>query len=472
MSNVLDTIIADKKQEIEALKVSRPIDPNSLLPSTRQFKRALADGPSSFLLECKQASPSKGTIRSPFDLDEIMEAYSQYASCVSVLTDKKYFQGDFSYLQHIASTYSLPCLNKDFFISPYQVHLARSLGADAVLLMLSVLDDEQFRNLYELAQSYHMDVLTEVSNEQEVDRALQLGVDIVGINNRDLRDLSTDLATTPRLVARLKAGGFKGVILSESGIYTHADVQQLAPLVDGFLVGSSLMAEPDLKLACARLIYGETKICGVTKACDIDQLSRSPVTYLGLIFAPNSPRYLSLADATDIVTEYPARYVGVFTQTTTAEISDHAKHLRLHAVQLHYAASKQEHAELRATLPSGCEIWQVISLDVSTDLAREQLATQLSSLVGHVDRVLFDSQSGQHTGGTGQTFNWTQLPTLTSWVQQGLRFGLAGGLEPNNIRAARRTQFELLDINSGIESSPGVKDATLVNALFAELRTY
>ena len=152
----------------------------------------------------KKASPSKGLIRENFDLDEIIQAYSPYAACISVLTDEKYFQGKFEYLEYVRSRVTQPVINKDFFIDPYQIYLARYHNADAVLLMLSVLDDTQYTELAALAEQYQLDVLTEVSNEPEVLRACALKAKIIGINNRNLRDLSTDLATTERLVPLVK----------------------------------------------------------------------------------------------------------------------------------------------------------------------------------------------------------------------------------------------------------------------------
>eukprot|EP00487_Bulimina_marginata_P009276 TRINITY_DN3647_c0_g1_i1.p1 TRINITY_DN3647_c0_g1~~TRINITY_DN3647_c0_g1_i1.p1 ORF type:complete len:179 (+),score=66.40 TRINITY_DN3647_c0_g1_i1:74-610(+) len=158
---------------------------------------------------------------------------------MSVLTDTKYFQGSFDYLEFVRSQVDQPLICKDFFIDEYQVYMARIYGGDAILLMLSVLNDEEYTALHKVADSLNMAVLTEVSNE-EVHRALDLNAKIIGINNRDLRDLSTDLATTEKLRKLIPEDR---VVISESGIYTHQDVKRLASPCDGFLIGSSLMAE-------------------------------------------------------------------------------------------------------------------------------------------------------------------------------------------------------------------------------------
>ncbi|MEP2603373.1 MAG: bifunctional indole-3-glycerol-phosphate synthase TrpC/phosphoribosylanthranilate isomerase TrpF, partial [Paraglaciecola sp.] len=315
MANVLEKIVLDKQQEITQRKLDLPLETfiDDLTPSDRSFYDALAQPNAGFVLECKKASPSKGLIRENFNLDEIIQAYSPYAACISVLTDEKYFQGKFEYLEYVRANVTQPVINKDFFIEPYQIYLARYHNADAVLLMLSVLSNEDYTTLSTLAERYQLDVLTEVSNEEEVLRACQLKAKIIGINNRDLRDLSTDLATTERLVPLIKEhASHDHVIISESGIYTHQDVLRLAPIADGFLVGSSLMAEDDVKLATKQLIYGTVKVCGTTSLSGAKMVKDSPASYAGLIFAEKSKRYVTLEQARQITYAVPFNYVGVF----------------------------------------------------------------------------------------------------------------------------------------------------------------
>ncbi len=170
MSNVLKKIVLDKQQEIAQRKIELPLANfiDSLTPSDRSFFDALAQPNASFILECKKASPSKGIIRENFNLDDVIQAYSPHAACISVLTDEKYFQGKFEYLEYIRSRVTQPVINKDFFVEPYQIYLARHHNADAVLFMLSVLDDEQYTELANIADRYQLVVFTEVSNEDEV----------------------------------------------------------------------------------------------------------------------------------------------------------------------------------------------------------------------------------------------------------------------------------------------------------------
>jgi indole-3-glycerol phosphate synthase/phosphoribosylanthranilate isomerase len=461
MANVLEKIVLDKQAEIAQRKIDLPLEQfvAGLTPSERNFYAALAQPNAGFILECKKASPSKGLIRAQFNLDEIIAAYAPYAACISVLTDEKYFQGKFEYLQYVRAKVTQPVINKDFFIDAYQVHLARYYGADAILLMLSVLDDKTYAELASLAEHYKLDVLTEVSNAEEVLRAVDLKAKIIGINNRDLRDLSTDLATTEKLVPLIKQHATHDyVIISESGIYSHQDVKRLAPLVDGFLVGSALMAQPDVALATKQLIYGRVKICGTTSVEIAQLIKDSPASYAGLIFAEQSKRHVSLAKAKQIIEAVPFNYVGVFVNAPTQQVADYANSLGLSAVQLHGQEDQAYINSLKPMLPATCRLWLAKGVTDSLPEMDEQ----------YVDGFLLDCQVGKQSGGTGQSFNWQLLNQLKDKSQ----IMLAGGLNPQNIKDAAAYAVAMLDLNSGIESSPGIKDPQKITQTFGVLREY
>lgn len=460
MANVLEKIVADKHQEIAKRKLDFPLDSfkDGLKPSDRSFYDALAQPNAGYILECKKASPSKGLIRSHFDLDEIIAAYSPYASCISVLTDEKYFQGKFEYLEYVRQRVSQPVINKDFFVDSYQVYLARYYHADAILLMLSVLDDQQYKVLAKLAAKLSLDVLTEVSNELEVHRALALKAKIIGINNRDLRDLSTDLATTERLVPLIKKTEHECLVISESGIYTHQDVRRLAPLVNGFLVGSALMSQTDVSLATKQLVYGTVKICGITRQQDALNVSACGATYAGLIFAEKSKRYISLEQAKQLVQSVAFNYVGVFVNETPDTISKYAKILDLAAVQLHGQESQEDINQLVDLLPENCQIWKAVGVQQQIPPLNED----------RVDNFLLDCQVGEQTGGTGQTFDWQ----LVDAIADKSNIILAGGINPSNVKQAAQCNVAVLDLNSGVESAPGIKDQNKLNQAFAALRQY
>ncbi|QSX28805.1 bifunctional indole-3-glycerol-phosphate synthase TrpC/phosphoribosylanthranilate isomerase TrpF [Shewanella cyperi] len=462
MSNVLTRIIDSKQAHIASLKARFP--EASLQPkvSDRSLKDALSGESAGFILECKKASPSKGLIRADFDPVAIAKVYDRYAAAVSVLTDEQYFQGDMDYIPKVRAAISQPVLCKDFFISTYQVRLAAHQGADAILLMLSVLDDTQYRELAAEAAKYRLDTLTEVSNDEELARAIALGAPIIGINNRNLRDLSTDLATTEALAPRIPEGT---LIISESGIYTQAQVRRLAPLVDGFLVGSSLMAEQDLDLACRRLIFGTNKVCGLGREADLEAVAKAGGVYGGLIFAAKSPRAVGLARARELCAanakaQQRLAMVGVFVDTAPAEIAAIAAELKLAAVQLHGNESEADINTLRDLLPAGTEIWKAVAV------TNEPPGAIPSSIPGNADRLLYDSQSAGQFGGTGISFDW-QLD-----LQGRSEAMLAGGLTPANAADAASAGFRGLDFNSGLESAPGVKDPALIAAAFAALRRY
>jgi indole-3-glycerol phosphate synthase/phosphoribosylanthranilate isomerase len=461
MANVLEKIVLDKKLEIAQRKIDLPLASfiDGLTPSDRSFYDALAQPNAGFVLECKKASPSKGLIREHFDLDEIIQAYSPYAACISVLTDEKYFQGKFEYLEYVRERVTQPVINKDFFVESYQIHLARYHNADAVLLMLSVLDDTQYTELANLAAQYQLDVLTEVSNEQEVLRACELKAKIIGINNRNLRDLSTDLATTEQLVPLIKQHAkHQHVIISESGIYTHQDVRRLAPIADGFLVGSSLMGEKDIEQAAKQLIYGKVKICGTTSLSGAKLVKDSPASFAGLIFAEKSKRFVTLEQAKQISYAVPFQYVGVFVDASIEQVVNYAKELGLVAVQLHGKENQTYIDMLRKQLPTQCQIW----------LAKGVKDTLPSLDESAVDYFLLDCQIGEQSGGTGQTFSWQLLDEITDKSN----IVLAGGINPNNVKQAANIQVAMLDLNSGVESAPGIKQQDKINQAFSALREY
>jgi len=469
--NVLEKIVDDKKIEIAQRKIDFPLSDfiDTLAPCEKDFFAALAAPNASFILECKKASPSKGLIRENFDLDEIIAAYAPHASCFSVLTDEKYFQGKFEYLDYITSRVTQPVINKDFFVDEYQIYLARYHNADAVLLMLSVLNDEEFKTLSALTHKLGMNVLTEVSNEEEVHRALALDANIIGINNRNLRDLSTDLATTERLVPLITKNGFDGVILSESGIYQHAEVQRLSPLVDGFLVGSALMAEANLVNAVEKLIFGEVKTCGINSVENARKVMATPASYIGLIFATKSPRYVSLERALEVANLGDSKKrVGVFLDNPIEMVADYARKLTLSAVQLHGNESLEYMQTLRTMLPESCEIWAVESILQNQSDLTDFISGTLPAKLDIADKVLLDCKVGDQVGGTGAVFDWRLLED----VPHKHRLILAGGLTPDNIKAAKQTNVAILDVNSGVEDSPAEKSESKLNSLFSQLREY
>ena len=247
---VLDSIVQARRERIDELRARfGHLRAEDLERSQRSFAAALrtrsGQGRSpqpALIMECKAASPSRGTIRSDYDPASLAAQYAPYAAAVSVLTEPDRFNGSFDDLAAVREVVDVPVLCKDFIVDEVQVLAARRLGADAVLLMLSVVPDDVYRELAELAHSLGMEVLTEVSTPQEMHRASALGAEVIGINNRDLRTLETDLARTEEMAPLAPAGV---VLVGESGVGAAEDVRRLSGLVDALLVGSSLSGAPD-----------------------------------------------------------------------------------------------------------------------------------------------------------------------------------------------------------------------------------
>ncbi|ELR67455.1 Indole-3-glycerol phosphate synthase [Photobacterium marinum] len=456
METVLAKIVADKRIWVEARKQQQPLAEfrDALTPSDRSFYQALSGEQTAFILECKKASPSKGLIRANFNLDHIASVYNGHASAISVLTDEKYFQGNFEFIPQVRNQVSQPVLCKDFMIDTYQVYLARHYGADAILLMLSVLNDAQYRELATVAEQLGLGILTEVSNEEELERAITLKAKVVGINNRNLRDLSIDLSRTKQLAPRLPVDT---IVISESGIYNNQQVRELSAYANGFLIGSSLMAEENLELAVRRVLLGDNKVCGLTHADDASAAYQSGAVYGGLIFVPSSPRNVDIEQARMVMSGAPLKYVGVFRNDSPETVAEIAKALSLSAVQLHGDESPEYIEALKKQLPAGCQIWKAHGIeDAIPDFARWA-----------ADRHLLDSRNGQHFGGTGKTFNWQLLEEADKE-----NILLAGGLTPENASEAATIGCRGLDLNSGVESKPGKKDKNKLDAAFAAIRKY
>ena len=439
MVDVLARIVARKRSEVAA-RLSGPV---AAEPTTRSLRAALARPGARFIMEVKRASPSGH--RSAVSVEAAVAAYAPVADAISVLTDGADFGGSLDDLAFVRARFDGPILAKDFIVDRAQVSEARAYGADAVLVMMSVLDDASAAAVLGEAKRLGMDAIVEVHDEDELERALALGAGIVGINNRDLKTLTTDLGVTERLAPLIP----KDVLLiSESGISSRADVERLAPLSDAFLVGSAVMAAPDVVDAARALVHGRVKLCGLRRAEDVEFAAQAGATHAGMIFVPGTPRTITLDEARAVVAtaqRHGLKTVGVFRDAPIEEVASTAADLGLDVVQLH---GSENPATVREALGEGVEVWAVC-------------ADGAPARVG-ADRSLFDTGSG----GTGTAFDWS---LVEGRVDLATGF-LAGGIGPDNARAASRVGAYGLDVSSSVEARPGEKDPEKVTALFAALR--
>lgn len=252
MTDILNRILARKAEEVAERRTRVPLVELTARiaeqPDTRGFAAAIEAkidaGLPAVIAEVKKASPSKGVIRAQFDPAAIAKSYEAGgAACLSVLTDSDFFQGSEAFLQQARRACSLPLLRKDFIVDPYQVHEARAIGADAILLIVSALDDDELLPLALLAAELDMDVLCEVHDEEEMERALALPVPLIGVNNRNLRNFETALETSLALQDLIE---YDRVLVAESGIRTPEDVARLREGgIQAFLVGEAFMRAED-----------------------------------------------------------------------------------------------------------------------------------------------------------------------------------------------------------------------------------
>jgi indole-3-glycerol phosphate synthase len=259
--NILDRIVAVKRDEIAAGRErvdlaamrARAEAQGGARDFVAALRRRIEAGNAAVIAEIKKASPSRGLIRADFDPPALARAYERGgATCLSVLTDEPYFQGKDEFVRQARDATKLPVLRKDFMIDPYQVVEARALGADCILLIMACLDDYLAAELARLAHKWGMDVLVEVHNAAELERALKIDSDLIGVNNRNLKTLAVDLATTEQLAPMVPKDR---VLVAESGLGSPADLLRMAKVgASAFLIGESFMRKPDVEAAVRAML--------------------------------------------------------------------------------------------------------------------------------------------------------------------------------------------------------------------------
>ncbi|MFT8229739.1 MAG: bifunctional indole-3-glycerol-phosphate synthase TrpC/phosphoribosylanthranilate isomerase TrpF [Enterobacterales bacterium] len=448
---ILNKILEYKYKWVKKNKKLHPINSfiKSINYSKKFFYKSLYKKQKTFILECKKASPSKGIIRDNFNPIEIANIYKKYADVISVLTDEKYFYGSFNFLLNISKVVHQPILCKDFIIDTWQIYWARLHNADAVLLMLSVLDDDTYLKLSNLAHKLKMGILTEVSNIKEIKRAEKLNAKIIDINNHNLHDLSIDINRTIKLAPKISK---KIKIISASGINNYRQIKKLSNYVNGFLIGSIFMSKKNINMSICKVLFGENKVCGLTRSIDAQTSLYYGAIYGGLIFINSSPRCIHLKNAKQIIDKTPLHYVGVFKNYNIEQIISIVKELNLKIIQLHGDEDQNYINKLRKKLPINCYIWKAINMKNSL----------IKLNLHNIDRYILDNG-----GGSGKTFNWDILKNMN--LKKTI---LSGGLNVYNCVNASNIGSDGLDFNSGVEISPGIKDKKKIKEVFYKIKNY
>ena len=436
-NTVLATIINKKVYDVESLN-------NDSLKRTlphASLKDALCKSGRSFILECKQSSPTLGDFCSDFNLDKLLSAYNRHGSAISVLCEEHFFKGSFTYLNYVKAHTHLPVICKDFIICKEQITKAYNSGADAILLMLSVVDKHLFKELYDYAISLSLDVLCEVENEEEALYAKELHLPIVGINNRNLKTLKINLNKAKTLA---KLFDKDTIIVSESGIKTHQDIVSLSP-ISNFLIGSSLTIEKDVEFKAITLLYGLNKICGLKTPEAIEACIANHAAIGGLIFAPKSPRFINMHDAEKLIAPYKGKikFAGVFVNEDIDSIVAIAQTLNLDYLQLHGSESIENIKLIKERLPQ-------IKIIKAFSIENQESFEKIKPYQEICDLILLDAKNP----GSGSSFDWNNIP---KFIDKN-RTLLSGGIGLDNLQEALSLNFAGLDLNSKLESVKGLKD--------------
>jgi indole-3-glycerol phosphate synthase/phosphoribosylanthranilate isomerase len=440
----------------------------------RSFAAALARPGVNVIAEFKRRSPSRGVIREDLHPVKVAQAYEVAgAAALSVLTEEQFFGGSLDDLKEARGATLLPVLRKDFVVDPYQLWEAWYAGADAVLLIVAALSDHELGTLQATAREIGVDALVEVHDRQELERALAVGARLIGVNNRDLRTMEVSLETSLELAAHIPD---EVTAVVESGIQGPGHVRRLRDAgYDAFLVGEHLMSAPDPGAALEELIRESSvrrwpgraarrparvavKVCGITTVEDGLAAARLGVDAVGLVFWPRSPRWVDRDKARQISRALPPFVVrvGVFVDAAPDVLARTAEEVGLDVLQLHGRESPEDVARLPRRAIKAVSVGEGF---------RPQDALRYE---GHAAGILLDTKANGLPGGTGQVFDWA----LAREVRERASFlALAGGLTAENVHVALTSlRPDLVDVSSGVESSPGRKDVEKMRAFVEAVR--
>lgn len=432
MTTMLDQIVAHKKTEIKNLPL---IEPQNF--PTRSFKQAIQGKEKiSLIAEIKKQSPSNPKIfqGTEFNPAEIAKAYKKGgAKAISVLTDEKFFNGSYQNLIEAKKATNLPILAKDFFISKEQIDLAKNAGADAILLIVKILTEQELNDLYHYAKSKNLDVLTEITNEEDLKKALTVNVDIIGINNRNLDDFSVNLTKTYQLAKKIPEDK---VIISLSG-FRGADIRLFKSVIDSVLVGTEIMQAKNIEQKIKDFTSPRSllKICGIRTKESAKYAEKIGIDLVGLNFVSSSKRYITKEQAQKIRPYLKNTFtVGVFQNQPLDFVNQLAEELNLDFVQLH------DEEDIDYCKKINKPIIKSIGIKEQKDLEKIAFYEQVA------DILLFDGSQA----GSGEIFPHELLKNIKIKKP----FFIAGGVNAENAQdIIKNLNPDGLDTASGIEEN-------------------
>ncbi len=460
----LDEIRPKIEEQVESRKQEHPPDElkRNLQRANHAFRKAIEDPDDlSLIAEFKRSSPSGGDINQEAPLSRYARLYDRYADALSILTEPAYFSGSPSLLRNAQSHTDRPLLRKDFIIDPYQIFEARFFGADAVLLIENMLSDEELRTFIEQVEELGMDALVECHDSSGLRRVLDAGAEIIGVNNRDLQELTVDRRNTNRLIKALSDTERAGrLFVAESGLHTRSHVLDVEDVADAVLIGSAIMSAPvpEVKL---RELTGQTlvKFCGITGREDARRAVDLGVDMVGLNFYDPSPRAIEPDTAVDIADDVrgDALIAGVFVDAEPEEIREIVNSVGLDVIQCSGDESPEFINRIRSI---GCPIIDAVQIkdhESLQDVYRSPAEYQM-----------VDAFDEERHGGTGKRLNDDLLERSDLDVR---RLVVAGGITPDNVsEIQRRLQPLMVDVCSGIETEPGRKEPDAMRAFMDAVR--
>lgn len=353
---VLAQIIAHKKESLK----NYDLKDKKIAKSKKSFFDAIKLSQTNFIGEVKLGSPNQGRLTVPNDIQNIAKHYEKFACAISVMAEEKFFLGSMDNVKIISEIVSCPVLCKDIVVSPSQIFQARAYGADAIVLMLSVLNDHEYNECKKAAESLNLDIITEIHTKEEALRAKHLGAKIIAINNRNLKTLTVDLDVTEHLLPFIDKNC---LIISESGYATHEQISRYIGKVHAFLIGSSLVNSDRIDLRLRELIFGRIKISHITNEKEAQQAYEKGAYYGTFNFTKTLKDPIDIAYAQTIIKSAPLVFGGTFCDDNIDEIIKIANELNLSFVQLDGNEDHSFIRELRKHLSSDCELFKTVSIE-------------------------------------------------------------------------------------------------------------